>query len=52
MEWVGEWFLSLDFRLTLSVVTHDQGHSGKMDHFGGMYCCLGGLMGPPVVPEC
>ena len=18
-----------------------------MDHFGGMHCCLGGLMGPP-----
>ena len=47
MEWVGEWFLSLDFRPTLSVVTHDQGHSGKMDRFGGMFCCLGVLMGPP-----
>ena len=44
--------MNLDFRLKLLVVTHDQGHSGKMDHFGGMYCCLGGLMGPPVVPEC
>ena len=20
-----------------------------MDRFGGMYCCLGGLMGPPMV---
>ena len=39
--------MNLDFRLKLLVVTHDQGHSGKMDHFGGMYCCLGGLMGPP-----
>ena len=46
MEWVGEWFLSLDFRLTLSVVTHDQGHSGKMDRFGSINCFLGGLMGP------
>ena len=39
--------MNLDFRLKLLVVTHDQGHSGKMDRFGGMYCCLGGLMGPP-----
>ena len=31
----------------LPVVTHNRGCSGKMDHFGGMYCCLGGLMGPP-----
>ena len=52
MEWVGEWFLSLDFRPTLSVVTHDQGHSGKIDCFGGINCFFGGLMGPPVVPEC
>ena len=44
--------MNLDFRLKLLVVTHDQGHSGKMDRFGGMYCCLGGLMGPPVVPDC
>ena len=43
--WVGG--LTLDFRLTLPVVTHDRGRLGKMDHFGGMYCCLGGLMGPP-----
>ena len=49
LGWVGG--LTLDSRLTLPVVTHDQGRSGKMDHFGGMYCCLGGLMGPPVVPE-
>ena len=39
--------MNLDFRLKLLVVTHDQGHSGKMDRFGGMYCCLGDLMGPP-----
>ena len=39
--------LTLDFRLTLSVVTYNQGRSGKMDRFGGMCCCLGGLMGPP-----
>ena len=60
MGWVGEgwgwgWWvggLTLNFRLTLPVITHDQGHLGKMDHFGGMYCWLGGLMGAPVVPEC
>ena len=23
-----------------------------MDWFGGMYCCLGGLMGSPMVPDC
>ena len=34
--WVGG--LTLDFRLTLPVVTHDRGHLGKMDRFGGMYC--------------
>ena len=39
--------LTLDFRLTLPVVTHDQGHLGKINCFVGMYCCLGGLMGPP-----
>ena len=50
MGWVGG--LTLDFRPTLPVVTHDQGRLGKVDRFGGMYCCLGGLMGPPVVPEC
>ena len=44
--------LTLDFRLMLLVVTHDRGLLGKIDHFGGMYCCLGGLMGPPVVPDC
>ena len=49
MGWVG--VLTLGFRPTLPV-THDQWRSGKMDHFGGMYCCLGVLMGPPVVPEC
>ena len=38
---------TLDFRLTLPVVTHNRGRFGKMDRFGGMYCCLGGLMGPP-----
>ena len=43
--------MNLDFRLKLLVVTHDQGHSGKMDRFGGMYRCLVGLMGPPVVPD-
>ena len=46
MGWVGG--LTLDFWPTLPVVTHDRGRSGKMDHFGGMYCCLGGLMGPPL----
>ena len=39
--------LTLDFRLMLPVVTYDQGRSGKMDCFGGMCCCLGGLMGAP-----
>ena len=39
--------LTLDFRLTLPVVTQDRGCSGKMDCRGGMHCCLGGLMGPP-----
>ena len=33
--------LTLDFRLMLPVVTYDQGRSGKMDCFGGMYYCLG-----------
>ena len=47
--WVGG--LTLDFRLTLPVITHNQGRLGNMDYFGGMYCCLGGLMGPPVVPN-
>ena len=49
-EWVGG--LTLDFRQTLPVVPNDRERSGKMDCFGGIYCCLGGLMGPPVVPEC
>ena len=44
--------LILDFRLMLPVVTHNIGCSGKMDHFGGMCCCLGGLMGPLMVPDC
>ena len=48
--WAGG--LILDFRLTLPVFIHDRGCSGKMDCFGGMYCCLGGLMGPPIVPGC
>ena len=39
--------LILDFRPMLPVVTHNRGCSGKMDRFGGMCCCLGGLMGPP-----
>ena len=39
--------LTSDIRPTLPVVTHDRRCSGKMDHFGGMYCCLGGLMGAP-----
>ena len=47
--------LTLDFRPMLPVVTHDRGLLlrvlGKMDRFGGMYCCLRGLMGPHVVPE-
>ena len=38
--------LTFDFRQTHPVVTH-QGPLGYMDLFGGMYCCLGGLMGPP-----
>ena len=38
--------LTLDFRPTLPVVTHDQGRLGKMDCFGGMYCCFRGQMGP------
>ena len=44
--------LTLDFRPLLPVVTHNQGCLGKTDCFGDRYCCLGGLMGPPVVPEC
>ena len=43
--------LTLDFRSMLPVVTHNRGCSGKMDHFGGM-CCLGGLIGPFMVPDC
>ena len=39
--------LTLDFRQTLPVVPNDRERSGKMDCFGGIYCCLGGLMGPP-----
>ena len=39
--------LTLDFRSTLPVVTHNRGQSGKMDRFGGMHCCFGGPMGPP-----
>ena len=49
LGWVGS--LTLDLRPMLPVVTHNRGHSGKMDHFGGIYCCLGVLMGPLVVPE-
>ena len=45
MGWVGG--LTLDFRPTLPVVTHNLGCSGKRDCFGGMYCSLGSLMGPP-----
>ena len=44
--------LTLDLRPALPVVAHDRRRLGKMDRFGGMYCCLGGLMGPPGVPEC
>ena len=44
--------LTLDFRPMLPVVIHDQRRSGKMDCFGGMCCCLRGLMGGPVVPDC
>ena len=29
-----------------------EGAWGKMDCFGGMCCCLRGLMGAPVVPDC
>ena len=39
--------LTLDFRPMLPVVIHDQRRSGKMDCFGGMCCCLRGLMGDP-----
>ena len=28
------------------------GGSGKSGLCGGMYCCLGGLMGPPMIPDC
>ena len=42
--------LTLDFRPTLPVVTHNQGHLRKMDRFGGMYPCLGGLM--VMIQEC
>ena len=44
--------LTFNFRPTLPVVTHDQGPLGYMDLFEGMYCSLGGLMGPLVLPEC
>ena len=44
--------LTLDFRPTVPIVTHDLGRLGRMDCFGSMYRCLGGLMGSPVVPEC
>ena len=37
MGWVGRFGLTFDFRLVLPVVTHDRGHSGKTDRFGGMY---------------
>ena len=37
--WVGG--LTLDFRPMIPVVTHNQGRIRKMDHFGGMYFCLG-----------
>ena len=33
--------LTFDFRPMLPVVTHTQRCLGKMDHFGGMYFCLG-----------
>ena len=35
------------FIIKLLYCTHDRGQSGKMDRFGGMHCCFGGLMGPP-----
>ena len=44
--------LTLDFRPMLPVVIHDQRRSGKMDCFWGMCCCLWGLMGPFMVPDC
>ena len=50
MGWVAG--LTLDFGPMLPVVIHDQRRSGKMDCFGGMCCCLGGLMGPFMVPDC
>ena len=43
--------LTLDFRLTLPVVTHDQGHLGKINCFVGMYCCLGGSDGAPPLSQ-
>ena len=43
--------LTFNFRLTLPVVTHAQRCLGKMDCFRGMYCCLGGLIGPPMFPN-
>ena len=43
--------LTFDIRPTLPVVTQDQRCFGKMDRFGGMYCCFGGLMGSPMFPN-
>ena len=43
--------LTYDFWPTLPVVTHTQRCLGKMDRFGGMYCCLGGLMGLHMFPN-
>ena len=44
--------LTLDNRQTLPVVsTYDRGRLGKIDRFRSMCCRLGGLMGPPVVPN-
>ena len=42
--------MNLDFRLKLLVVTHDQGHSGKMDRFGGVLL-FGGSEGAPHGPR-
>ena len=29
----------------------EKSSAGKMGHRRGMYCCLGGLTGPPLVPD-
>ena len=32
-------------------ITHDESHCGKRVGFRGIYCCLGGPIGAPMVPD-